>query len=288
LFRLALDREGLTQPLVEMGARIAETMVEIFRDVPPGHPLFEQFSFLTADELPEYEAILMRRAGRHRDRSSERTRLIALPLGIARLIALSLSYIEPRHRLGLLDDALMQRLVAARARLRTMFRRLHHPGVAFYEPDRVCIAAPLRDNLLFGRVNQSIADASARVAAAIAAVVDELGMRGEIEILGLDHQVGPAGRLLTAQQRTTINLIRCLVKRPDILVIDGALAPFSEARARTLIGTLIEMCEERSLFVTLADDREADRFDAAIRFRGTTASLMVRAEPPASKAEAAE
>src|SRR5215207_5397868 len=289
LFRQALEREGLTRPLVAMGARIAETMLEIFRDVPPGHPLFEQFSFIGADERPEYEAILSRRSGRHRGQSGERRPLIALPQGISRLLALSFDYIEPRHRLGLLDDALMQRIVAARARIRAILGRSHHPGVAFYDPEQVCAAAPLRDNLLFGRVNQSIADASARVAAAIAAVIDELGMRREVEILGLDHQVGPAGRLLTAQQRASVSLIRCLVKRPDILVIDGVLAPFGEARARSLLALLLAMSEERSFFVTLPNDQEAGRFDVLIRFRDGKALVgPPREQPQTAKAQAAE
>ena len=289
LFRQALERESLTRPLVAMGARIAETMIEIFRDVSPGHPLFEQFSFIGADELPEYEAILSRRAGRAGGQGGERPPVFALPHGITRLIGLSLGYIEPRHRLGLLDDGLMLRLVAARARIRATLGRSRHPGVAFYDPERVCAAAPLRDNLLFGRVNQGIADAPTRVAAAIAAVIDELGMRDEIEILGLDHQVGPAGRLLTAQQRASVSLIRCLVKRPDLLVIDGALAPFGEARARSLLALLRGMSEERSLFVTLPNDREADRFDALIRFRDGKALLDAPGEASrAAKAEAAE
>jgi len=271
-----------------MGARIAETMIEIFRDVPPGHPLFEQFSFIGADELPEYQAILSRRAGRARAESGERFALVPLPLATTRLIALSLGYVEPRHRLGLLDEPLMQRIVAARASVRALLVRSRHPGVAFYDPERVCAAAPLRDNLLFGRVNQSAADAHTRVAAAIAAVVDELGMRDEIDGLGLDHQVGPAGRLLTAQQRASVNLIRCLVKRPDILVIDGAFAPFGEARARSLLALVLAPPESRSVFVTLPDDREAGRFDALIRFQGTGAVLEDRRPSRTVDAEAAE
>jgi putative ABC transport system ATP-binding protein len=287
-FRQALEREGLTRPLVGMGARIAETMIEIFRDVPPGHPLFEQFSFIGADELPDYQAILSRRAGRARGEPGGRFALVPLPLATTRLIALSLGYIEPRHRLGLLDEPLMQRIVAARASVRALLVRSHHPGVAFYDPGRVCAAAPLRDNLLFGRVNQSVADAQTRVAAAIAAVVDELGMRDEIDGLGLDHQVGPAGRLLTAQQRASVNLIRCLVKRPDVLVIDGALAPFGEAGARSLLTLVLTPSEDRSVFVTLPDDREAGRFDALIRFQGTGAVLEDQQQPRAVGAEAAE
>ena len=44
-----------------MGVQIAETMTEIFEGLPPGHSLFEQFSFIGAEELKEFEAILRRR-----------------------------------------------------------------------------------------------------------------------------------------------------------------------------------------------------------------------------------
>ena len=61
----------------------------------------------------------------------------------------------------------------------------------------------------------------------------ELGLWNRISsAIGLDYQVGTAGRLLSPQERASVNLVRCLVKRPDILVIDGALAPFDEARSQ--------------------------------------------------------
>ena len=78
-FRGALDREHLSDDLIAMGARIAETMAEIFRGLPPGHPLFEQFSFIGADELTDFEAILRRRSGRGISRD-DGIRLLALPL----------------------------------------------------------------------------------------------------------------------------------------------------------------------------------------------------------------
>jgi putative ABC transport system ATP-binding protein len=111
--RAALNDRDLTEGLARMGARIAETMVEIFRGLPPGHPLFEQFSFISADELDDVEAVLRRHAGRDRPfRGDELTRMLALPL----------AYIEPRHRLGLLDDDLQERIVAARAACATRSR----------------------------------------------------------------------------------------------------------------------------------------------------------------------
>ncbi len=84
--------------------------------------------------------------------------------------------------------------------------------------------------------------------------------------MGLDRQVGTAGRLLTAQERASVNLVRCLVKRPDILVIDGALAPFDEARTQKMIKLLIELGRGRSLFMVLPNDRQAEDFDILMRF----------------------
>jgi putative ABC transport system ATP-binding protein len=277
-FRAALEAENLTGELAGMGARIAETMIEIFRGLPQGHPLFEQFSFISAEELPEYEAILRRRA-RRKDtlRGPDLTRVLALPL----------AYIEPRHRLGLLDEALEARLVEARRTVRERLAGSDDPGVEFYDADEVCTAAPLKDNLLFGRVSHSAANAQARITEAITGVVDEMGLREAIERVGLEHQVGPSGRMLTAPQRASVNLARCLVKRPDLLAVDGALAPFGEQQRRELLGVLIGVSEGRTLFVTMPHDRETAGFDALIRFQEGGADLEPISTPAETKVPAA-
>jgi putative ABC transport system ATP-binding protein len=274
-FRDILDECGIAGDLVAMGYKIAETMTEIFRGLPPGHPLFEQFSFIGADELADFEAILRRRAARNRPPGrADQIRLLSLPLG----------YVEPRHRLGLLDDGLKARLVAARRAVRGMLEEAEEPGVEFYDVDRVCAAAPLKDNLLFGRVSYRVANAQPRVTEVISAVISELGLRESVERIGLDHQVGPAGRLLTAQQRASINLVRCLVKRPDLLVVDGALAPYDEARALQIMNVILELNGERSLFFVLPNDRQAESFDVLMRFgQGRVTTEANSREAPAER-----
>jgi putative ABC transport system ATP-binding protein len=116
-----------------------------------------------------------------------------------------------------------------------------------------------------------------------AEVVDEFNLRGDIERVGLDHQVGPAGRLLTAQQRAIVNLIRCLVKRPDILVLDGALSSFGETRADELLRLVIGVTAGRSLSVVLPNERRAPLFGATIRFRGTQATLEAPEAAPTNQ-----
>ena len=168
------------------------------------------------------------------------------------------------------------RLVAARNQVREMLTRSEDPGVEFYEPDKVNAAAPLRDNLLFGRISYSAANAQARVTEIISGVIHELGLREDIERVGLDHQVGPGGRLLTAAQRASVNLVRCMVKNPDILVLDGALAPLGEGRARQVLALLIDEFKERTLIAVLPNDRDLDGFDAVVRFRGAQAEFEDR------------
>src|SRR3546814_13102370 len=68
------------------------------------------------------------------------------------LLGLPFSYVEARHRLGLVDDAMAQRLVAARHRLSERLERESPNAVAFYRADAYNAAASLQDNILFGRL----------------------------------------------------------------------------------------------------------------------------------------
>jgi putative ABC transport system ATP-binding protein len=81
-------------------------MVELFSGLSPDNPLFEQYSFISADELPNVRLLLQRLGGKGADAVPEADR--------ARLMTLPLRYIEARHRLGLIDADMEDRLLAAR------------------------------------------------------------------------------------------------------------------------------------------------------------------------------
>jgi putative ABC transport system ATP-binding protein len=104
----------------------------------------------------------------------------------------------------------------------------------------------------------------------MSAVIADMGLRPDVERVGLDHQVGPSGRNLNNLQRAGVNLVRCLVKRPDLLVVDGALAPFGEVRARAVGALLLEMCRDRTLAMALPNDRDVGAFDTVLRVQGKT------------------
>ena len=101
-----LDRAGLTDALVEVGFKLAATMVELFADLPPDHEYFRQFSFISADDLPDYRALTSRVDPSRLDTLSPEDR--------QRLIALTFKLVPARHRLDLIDEALQARVLEAR------------------------------------------------------------------------------------------------------------------------------------------------------------------------------
>ena len=53
-----LQQSGLQHELGEIGLQLARLMVELFSDIPDDSELFEQFSFIKAADLPEYQQLV--------------------------------------------------------------------------------------------------------------------------------------------------------------------------------------------------------------------------------------
>ena len=180
----------------------------------------------------------------------------------ARLIGLSLLYVEPRHRLGLLDETVEERILAARAAFRKRASTESAHAIAFYDPEHYCPAAPLRENLLFGPVVHAAADEVIRDALA------ELGLDGEIYRRGLEQPAGYAGRLLFPVMKAQIALARCLIKQPQLLILDNALGAFGRTEARQILGRIRAAMAGRSLVVAGRELKPGDGYDLHIAFEG--------------------
>lgn len=259
--RSILEAEGLDEPLTELGLRIAEVTAEMFAGLPPGHPLFERYSFIRADEMEHYQRLMdavQQPGGRAHLPPSARTRLIALALG----------YIEPRHRLNLLDEAFYHRILRARCSFMRHLPSEYAGRIEFYDPDKFMMAAPIRDNILFGRIGFVSSRAEKSVWQLVRKAIADQGLEPVVYRIGLDSDVGPRGRLLYEPHRVAINIARCLVKRPQILVLDGALAVFGAGEDVQILKRLREAMTGRTLIATVSDAEAAREFDTTLSFDG--------------------
>jgi putative ABC transport system ATP-binding protein len=243
LLMKVIESQGLKPALMAMGFKIAETMVELFADLPPGHPFFEQFSFVSADDLPRAQQLLNRvqRAGLDK----------ATPDDQQRLVAITFPYIEARHRLGLIDAELEAKILAARRTFAETLPDKFRDDIEFYDPERYNTTATVQDNMLFGRLVYGQAQAAQRIYRIIFDSVKELGLRTEVLSVGLGHDCGIGGRRLNAVQRQKIALARALLRRPRILILNNTLAPMeASTQARIIKSVRQEMRGRAVILVT--------------------------------------
>lgn len=231
--RQVLDKVGLTDDLIEAGRQVASTMTEIFADLPGNHEFFEQYSFISANDLPEFKAILT--AIDNNDVKTlpedQRQKLLSLPLKL----------IAARHRLDVLDERMQQRLLEARHTFRADLPANARDQIAFFDPGEYNAAASLQDNILFGKIAYGVADATTQVPAVLGEVLDELSLRSTIIDVGLDYNVGTGGSRLSLGQRQRTAIARAVLKRPDLMILNEATSALDgQAQAKVMEGIFAE------------------------------------------------
>jgi len=251
--RKVLADTGLSGDLLKVGLKLAETMVELFSDLPPGHELFDRFSFIAYDDLPNVKDILSRVAsvGLERIPESERNLLLGLPFKL----------ISTKHRLGLIDEALEGRILQARHQFADNLPAEMRGAIAFFDPLSYNSASSLQDNILFGKVATSQAGGAAQIGALMRQILDELHLRSLVLRIGLDYQVGTGGSRLSVPDRQKVAIGRALLKRPAVLILDQASAVLDPAAQNRLVTNVLACREALCVFWVLNRVDLAERFD---------------------------
>jgi putative ABC transport system ATP-binding protein len=251
-----LARTGLDRDLLSMGLSIAETMVELFSGLSPDNPLFEQYSFISADELPNVRLLLQRLGGKGVE--------AVPPADRARLMTLPLRYIEARHRLGLIDGAMEDRLLAARRAFAEGLPAGLRGSVEFYDFAKYNSAATLLDNILFGRVVYGQAQAETRLRGLLVEVMTSLNLRDSVIEVGLEYNVGVAGRRLPATQRQKLGIARALIKRPQFLIVNEAVAVFDGRTQDRMRDNILASADGRGVVWIANRPSQAESFEEIV------------------------
>ena len=254
--RKILEESGLAGDLLKVGHKLAETMVELFSDLPPGHELFERFSFIQHDDLPQVKDILVQVADVGLDRIDEadRNTLLALPFKL----------ISARHRLGLIDEALEARILEARRQFAEHLPAEMRGAIEFFDPEKFIGAASLQDNILFGKIVTGQAEGGVRIGRLLRQLLDELAMRPLVVKIGLGFQVGTGGARLPAADRQKIAVGRAILKRPALVILDNAAAVLDPSAQNRLLASVLGSRSQRGVYWVLNRVELAEKFDQVI------------------------
>lgn len=251
-----MDQAGLAPDLLEIGRKLAQMSIELFGDLASEHGFAEEFGFLRGDELPDFERILAR---------AERVGLEWLHGGDrARLIGLALKLVAARDRLGLIEQAMRRRIVAARHAFAANLPDDLRSAVEFFDPDHYNAAARVEENILFGTVIAGEADACERVESAIGEVLDELGLRDTVLAVGLDYPVGTGGSRLSPAQRQKVAIAGAVLKRSAALALDEATAVLDPAAESRILAGLRREFAGRCMIAALSRPEAASGFERVL------------------------
>jgi len=267
-----IDEAGLTQAFLEKGRKLAATMVDIFRDLPPGHEFFGRFSFISGEDLPAFEAILRRaeQNGLEGLDAEDRAQLLALPFKL----------IVNQHHVGLIDAAMQARLLHARKLFAQALPPDLRAAVQIFDAKTYNAASSIADNVIFGKIAANRGDSAATIGRLLSEVLDEMGLRSGVIEAGLGFDIGVGGARLTVQQRQKLILARTLLKRPDILVMSDALAALDPAEQDTVLARIRGAMDGRSVFLIEPTDRRAGFFENVLTMdRGRIVEAADRGRP---------
>ena len=122
--------------------------------------------------------------------------------------------------------------------------------------------------MLFGRMVYGQAQAAARIGKLIGEVLDELGLRGAVLRVGLEYQVGIAGKRLPPSSARSSAWRAALLKRPHYLIVNEAVSLIDTVGQARILANLLKASEGRTVHVGAAPSPGRGGLQAPHRHEG--------------------
>ncbi len=248
---------GLDETLVSLTRDVIEMLRQIFGLDGTDHPLFRKLGL----EAKTYEAAVelvekTRKDGASGLNDAQLANLLAVPFVI------SAEQIGPAF-----SDGLKGRILELRqTHSEELLERLHDVFVPL-DPDSFAPGLTVLENALFGKVSQVGGARSDEVRKIIADALAENGAQSLVIELIYDVPVALGGQNLPAVFAEPLAFTRATIKKPDILILENALASYDMATQVAVYKNLRALLPETTVIYLNDHFQDPDVFDLHIEVR---------------------
>ena len=255
-----LERVGLKDEFIRIGRDVASTMVELFADLPSDHEYFSQYSFISSEDLPEFQTLLARseRLGLENMSTEDSNQFLSLPFKL----------IPARHRLDLITNDIQKRILEARKLFAEEIGDELRDEIEFFEAGHYNRSSSIQDNILFGKIALDKANAIEEVNHLVTEIIDQENLRPVIINAGLNSQAGLAGSRLSQGQRQKLSIARALLRRPDHLILNEATSSLDSGSQTLVMSNLLSEMKGRNITWALQRASLAENFDRVLVLSG--------------------
>ena len=255
-----LERVGLKDEFIRIGRDVASTMVELFADLPSDHEYFSQYSFISSEDLPEFQTLLARseRLGLENMSTEDSNQFLSLPFKL----------IPARHRLDLITNDIQKRILEARKLFAEEIGDELRDEIEFFEAGHYNRSSSIQDNILFGKIALDKANAIEEVNHLVTEIIDQENLRPVIINAGLNSQAGLAGSRLSQGQRQKLSIARALLRRPDHLILNEATSSLDSGSQTIVMSNLLSEMKGRNITWALQRASLAENFDRVLVLSG--------------------
>jgi ABC-type multidrug transport system fused ATPase/permease subunit len=262
-----LDRLGLEGDLLQLAAEIVELLRQIFGLDGTDHPLFRKLGL----DLTTYEeavALLSRYQEGNPLERGEKLQLLAVTFAIS------------SEKIGTaLPEEMITRVLRMRqahsADLQTSMQGVLSP----IDPGAPVAGLTVLENALFGRISAAAGAKGDALRDLISAQMRTAGLDPLVLDLIFDMPLSLGGANLPALLVEALALSRACIKRPDVLVLDNALASFDAPLRAALPQRLRALLPETTVIALAPSFDDSSEFDARYQMQsGRLSSLSGGAE----------
>ena len=228
-FNRFLKEAGLEEPLIDLGYRLANQMVDILGNLPPDEVFFEQ-SPIAPDELENFRQIVDRAKKMEPQQIEGQDR--------AMLLELALRFNPGIHKAVSLPKNLEDLILAGRDLFKRKIEKDDPEAFTLYDSSQYIYSQTILNNIFFGKMKDSNPKAQEKMnQSMVHLLIEEDFLEAVIEI-GMQFQVGSKGDKLSGGQRQKLAIARALIKRPPVLIMDEATSALdnkSQSRIQNLL-----------------------------------------------------